>query len=243
MKYWKTLITLLWITLFPILSIGAQYDNNTFHTVNSPDFNFQAKAVEGQVKMSWDAFTQDKEYGFSYYKVIRSFDKNNPYYPEDGYITYISDINTTSYIDYDIYAKKAYYRVCAIAYDKGKYRFCSNVVSITKNDTPLEIKKIQTLKKEPNKDSFWWDNLNKKNQIKLDNLFNKYKNKIEKNFSTDEEKEKIINVVIEELNKYQVSEKQKIYVHYLINKFKDYKNNLSEWIWEIDFLIDNLLEK
>ena len=71
----------------------------------------------------------------------------------------------------------------------------------------------------------------------------KHKNKIEKNFTTDEEKIKIINKVIEWLSANPSSEKQKLYIDYLIKKFKDYKDSLSEWISEIDSLIDGLLEK
>lgn len=85
--------------------------------------------------------------------------------------------------------------------------------------------------------------LSKKIQTQLDNLFQKYKNKIEKNFTTDEEKIKIINKVIEWLSANPSSEKQKLYIDYLIKKFKDYKDSLSEWISEIDSLIDGLLEK
>lgn len=242
MKLWKILTSTLWVGIFSIITVGAQYDKESFQTISSNDLNFQAQVVDGKVEMSWNTFTKSTEYGFSYYKVVRSFEKNNPYYPEDGYISYISDINATSYVDSDAYAKKAYYRVCAIAYDKGKYRFCSNVVSITKNDSQ-EIKKIETPKKDIQKKSSWWEVLSKKIQTQLDNLFSKYKNKIEKNFPTDEEKLKIINVVIEWLAVSQWSEKQKLYIDYLIKKFKDYKDTLSEWISEIDSLIDELLEK
>lgn len=242
MKTWKILISALWVGLFSLATAGAQYDKESFQTISSSDLNFQAQVVDGKVEMSWNAFEKSKEYGFSYYKVVRSFEKNNPYYPEDGYISYISDINATSYVDADMYAKKAYYRVCAIAYDKGKYRFCSNVVSVTKNDVQ-ETKKIETPQKDIQKKSSWWEMLSKKIQTQLDNLFQKYKNKIEKNFTTDEEKIKIINKVIEWLSANPSSEKQKLYIDYLIKKFKDYKDSLSEWISEIDSLIDGLLEK
>lgn len=241
MKYWKKILCFLWVTLFSIGFVGAQYDNETFQTIHSSDLNFQAKVVDGEVQMSWDAFTQNKEYGFSYYKVVRSFDKNNPYYPEDGYISYISDINSTSYTDKDRYSKKAYYRVCAIAYDKGKYRFCSDVVSVTKSDSQ-EVKKWESPKKDIQKDTSSKNILNKKVQAQLDNIFNKYKNKIENKFSQDEQKIEMVDAIIQALSKHNGSEKQKLYVNYLIEKFTNYKNTLSEWIGEIDSLIENLLK-
>jgi hypothetical protein len=66
------------------------------------------------VQTQWNTFKNPTSKSFSYYKVVRSQEKANPVYPDDGYIAYISDVSTNSYTDKDVKNGKNYYRVCAI---------------------------------------------------------------------------------------------------------------------------------
>lgn len=52
------------------------------------------EACDGNLKVSWTKTPGDN---FTYYKVVMSKSDSSPAYPDDGYITYISDVNQTSY--------------------------------------------------------------------------------------------------------------------------------------------------
>ncbi|NLB78567.1 MAG: anti-sigma factor domain-containing protein [Clostridiaceae bacterium] len=54
-----------------------------------------AKATDSGIKLTWN---KTDSYGFVYYKVVMSKNNSSPSYPDDGYIIYISDVNTTSYM-------------------------------------------------------------------------------------------------------------------------------------------------
>jgi len=53
-----------------------------------------ATVVDGGIKLQW---TKTSATGFNYYKVVLSKNDSTPVYPEDGYLTYITDVNNTSY--------------------------------------------------------------------------------------------------------------------------------------------------
>ena len=55
-------------------------------------FEFTAVQVENGVNMTWNRFDSFSKDSFKYYKVVRSSSNPKPVYPEDGYITYSSDI-------------------------------------------------------------------------------------------------------------------------------------------------------
>jgi len=93
----------------------VNYDDNiTFTMTDNHD---------GTVTAQWSKYDHPQD--FTYYKLVRSQINYDPVYPEDGYIFYSSDINTTSYTDKDIPEGKSYYRVCHIA---EQYRYCSKLV-------------------------------------------------------------------------------------------------------------------
>ncbi|TAK05081.1 hypothetical protein EPO33_03785 [Patescibacteria group bacterium] len=67
---------------------------------------------------------------FIYYKVVRSETNGDPYYPNDGYVTAISNQSTTGYTDTSaISGTTYYYRICAK--DGDGIVWCGNVVTIT----------------------------------------------------------------------------------------------------------------
>ncbi|MBP7176440.1 MAG: S-layer homology domain-containing protein [Thermoclostridium sp.] len=52
------------------------------------------EASDGNLRVSW---TKTPGENFTYYKVVMSVSDSSPSYPDDGYITYICDVNQTSY--------------------------------------------------------------------------------------------------------------------------------------------------
>ncbi len=68
-----------------------------------------------------------------WYKVVKSKTNSSPVYPDDGYITAISDRGQTSFVETNPENGTRYYRVCAIMEDMNRY--CSNVVTLTINAT------------------------------------------------------------------------------------------------------------
>ncbi len=95
------------------------------HSVSNV-FNFSATLNNlGKVETSWDEYIPE---GFDYYKLIRSVTNQDPVYPDDGYIFYGGE-GETSYTDTEVPKGTSYYRVCSIAYPK---RICSPVVTIEK---------------------------------------------------------------------------------------------------------------
>jgi hypothetical protein len=78
------------------------------------------------VALAWTAWPNAE--GFNYYKVVRSQSNANPYYPNDGYITYITDRGTLSYTDDEPKEGTSYYRICAVS----DAVYCGNVVTITR---------------------------------------------------------------------------------------------------------------
>jgi hypothetical protein len=80
----------------------------------------------GGVVLEW---TQCTAVDFQYYKVVRSDTDANPYYPKSGYLTAISSISSTRFVDKSAVAGKTYYyRVCSV---DGGAVFCGNVVTYT----------------------------------------------------------------------------------------------------------------
>jgi len=79
----------------------------------------------GNVVLTW---TQAEAEGFQYYKVLRSTDNPDMVYPEDGYITYITNVETLTYTDSEFEDGINYYRVCSIF--KDQVRGCSNTLTL-----------------------------------------------------------------------------------------------------------------
>jgi len=87
------------------------------------------EAISGGLKVEW---TKTPGSGFSYYKVVMSKSNSSPSYPDDGYVTYISNNNVTSFIitpgqDYNggdfakVESGASYYITITAVYNHGKY--------------------------------------------------------------------------------------------------------------------------
>ncbi len=115
--------------LFALIGVSfgvhTNTSSNTYHpAVHNNNLNFQASYNNGVVNMTWNAFYPTSS-SWKYWKVVKSTNKTNPIYPDDGYIKAIGNQGTTSYTDSNPPAGTVYYGVCAItANDYGKYRNC-----------------------------------------------------------------------------------------------------------------------
>lgn len=133
-KFFFRLFALTQIFLFVLLPFGAispaqaAYDAVTY----DDSISFSATLGEdGKVITNWSKYNHSES--FNFYKVVRSSTKNNPVYPDDGYIYYTTNTNTLSYTDSSVPKGTSYYRICQVASSK---RYCSQtVVTITKDST------------------------------------------------------------------------------------------------------------
>ena len=101
--------------------------------------NVSAKVNGEYITLTWNPVSSSN---FNYYKVVLSKYDNTPVYPENGYITYISDASTTSYSfragqgyngnnDFggEIRSGETYYLSITSVYNNGKYP--GNVIRVT----------------------------------------------------------------------------------------------------------------
>lgn len=95
--------------------------------------------AEGEVDLSWTAYEGED---FLYYKVVHSQTVETPKYPDDGYITAISDVSTTSYTHTNVPAGTNYYSLCVVI--SGKERGCSTV-TLESEGTVSEEEKEETV--------------------------------------------------------------------------------------------------
>ncbi len=86
---------------------------------------------DGSVSMKWSPFKERDNDKFKYYKVMKSLSNSNPVYPEDDATAVKLGIGDTRHTDKWAH-KSAYYRVCVITEQKGRY--CSNVVWIEQGE-------------------------------------------------------------------------------------------------------------
>lgn len=91
--------------------------------------DFHATYADGKVTMSWANIDVVTTKTMKRYKVVKSATNSSPVYPEDGYITAISDRTQTNFVETSPSNGTYYYRVCAIMEDMNRY--CSNVVTLT----------------------------------------------------------------------------------------------------------------
>lgn len=79
------------------------------------------------MQISW---TPSAVANFLYYKVVRSETNSDLYYPNDGYLSVISDKSASSYTDTTaVSGKNYYYRICSK--DSDGVVWCGNVVKVT----------------------------------------------------------------------------------------------------------------
>jgi hypothetical protein len=103
---------------------------------------FTANYTNGKVITSWKNIDVVTSKAMKRYKVVKSNINHFPVYPEDGYITAISDRTQLSFTETDPKNGTYYYRVCAIMEDMNRY--CSNVVELNINK-----KEISTSESKP----------------------------------------------------------------------------------------------
>ena len=104
--------------------------------------DFHARYANGKVTTSWANVDVVTTKTMKRYKVVKSASNHFPVYPEDGYITAISDRTQTSFVETDPKNGTYYYRVCAIMEDMNRY--CSNVVELNINKTESNISEPST---------------------------------------------------------------------------------------------------
>ncbi len=86
-----------------------------------------ASVTGNGVQLSW---TPCSASDFLYYKVVRSETNPDPYYPNDGYVTAISNQQATGYTDSSaVSGKSYYYRICSKEGDGSVW--CGNVVRVS----------------------------------------------------------------------------------------------------------------
>lgn len=95
--------------------------------------DFTANYTNGKVYTSWKNINIVTTKTMKRYKVVKSATNHFPVYPEDWYITAISDRTQLSFTETSPSNGTYYYRVCAIMEDMNRY--CSNVVELTINTT------------------------------------------------------------------------------------------------------------
>lgn len=116
------------VLFFSFFNISTQA-NNDYLPPEEIDLGFDVKInQDGYIEASWNIFEGD----LKFYKLIRSQENNNPYYPEDGYIFYSTDKKATTYLDKEALNGKVYYRICAITNQKA--RLCSAVKTVEKEN-------------------------------------------------------------------------------------------------------------
>jgi len=104
--------------------------------------DFHANYANGKVTASWANINVVTTKAMKRYKVVKSATNSSPVYPEDGYITAISDGAQTSFVETNPSNGTYHYRVCAIMEDMNRY--CSNVVDLTINSTTTSGPTITT---------------------------------------------------------------------------------------------------
>ena len=95
--------------------------------------DFHASYANGKVTTSWENINVVTTKAMKRYKVVKSTTNHFPVYPEDGYITAISERFQTSFVETNPSNGTYYYRVCAIMEDMNRY--CSNVIELTISKT------------------------------------------------------------------------------------------------------------
>jgi len=114
-------------------------DSSWSEVTYDSSINFSATLnANGSVIASWSQYSHAEE--FTYYKLVRSETNDNPVYPDDGYIYYGSDVNETSYTDYEVPSGTSYYRICQIASPK---RYCSSTVVAISSEGGVTVEKTE----------------------------------------------------------------------------------------------------
>lgn len=134
-----------YVTITTVYSGDERYTSNVVEVVipatsttnleKTPKLTYSV--VDGGIKLSW---TKTNTSNFHYYKVVLSKNDSTPAYPENGYLTYITDPNTITYkvvkdasynsgdFGGEVDQGDTYYMSITAVYDDGKYT--SNVIQV-----------------------------------------------------------------------------------------------------------------
>jgi hypothetical protein len=122
-------------TVIAFLSIASMLvlTNLTFATYQEPEETIPGDPVvleaiqntDGKVELSW---TEYEGNDFRGYKVVHSTTEENPVYPENGYLIYITDIKTLNYTHKEVKEGDNFYRICTLT---ANDKLCGNTVKIT----------------------------------------------------------------------------------------------------------------
>lgn len=131
----KIILTLSILIGFSAICFGnsTSYSSEYKTPILKTALDFHATYANGKVSTNRANINVITTSAMKRYKVVKSATNHTPVYPEDGYITAISDRNQVSFIETDPANGTRYYRVCAIMEDMNRY--CSNVVELTINKT------------------------------------------------------------------------------------------------------------
>lgn len=128
------LLSLIIVGFFAVCFGTYTSSSSTYKTpILKTALNFQANYDNGKVHTSWASIDGITSNWMKRYKVVKSKTNRFPVYPEDGYITAISNRSQTNFTETNPSNGTYYYRVCAIMQDMNRY--CSNVVELTINQT------------------------------------------------------------------------------------------------------------
>ncbi len=129
----KLLISVLLLPFFGLCFATYTSTTSEYKTpILTTALDFHASYTDGKVTTSRANIDVITSKTMKRYKVIKSTTNKAPVYPEDGYITAISNRTQINFVETNPSNWSYYYRVCAIMEDMNRY--CSNVVelSITK---------------------------------------------------------------------------------------------------------------
>jgi len=103
------------------------------------ELELKIEATEEGNQLSWTTYSKND---FQIYKVVRSDTKENPIFPDDGYIYGSPDKDSGSYLDKDIIAAKNYfYTVCVLT--NLNQVICGNSLSVKAAENEAEKNILQ----------------------------------------------------------------------------------------------------
>ncbi|MCS6956520.1 MAG: hypothetical protein NZM02_01575, partial [Patescibacteria group bacterium] len=123
--------------LFPTLSLSPtkiKTQNNYSDYPHPGEFVFinnelqvSASKENNGIKLNWSKCNSDQ---FVAYKIARSENANDVYFPRDGAIASISNQEILSFLDTNVEnGKNYYYRICSL--EKNGESWCGNVIKIS----------------------------------------------------------------------------------------------------------------
>jgi len=200
------------------------------------DFWLVVIKKDNEVVLEWKEIDHDND--FMWYKIIRSKNNPNPYYPENWAIWVYEDDDKTRYVDYKPFSGKNYYRVCLIT--KEKDRYCSPVEAIYFNKTTDK-------KANYNKPTTYYKpnyGLNNEMKEKLNAMIKPFFEKLEaKDISNDdkiETLEKVSKALVQLGNKKRSLKASVNYLNMLIKKqIMQYES--SWWMSDIEKIFNENL--